>query len=85
MGGHSKLTFIDIKHKNQYIFYPLLHRFDKTIKTNEQTNVKQFKKQKNVIGSITAGSENLQKCFVLLLKANMLNLECFIEMNIKNG
>lgn len=39
---------------------------------NEQTNVKNKNKIKKTL--LTAGSENLQNCFVLVLRAKMLNL-----------
>lgn len=39
---------------------------------NEQTNVKQKKQKQKTL--LTAGSENLQNCFVLVLRAKMLNL-----------
>lgn len=39
---------------------------------NEQTKVKQKKQKQKTL--LTAGSENLQNCFVLVLRAKMLHL-----------
>lgn len=70
MDGHSKLEFIDIKTNITSILISL-HRFDKTVETNNtdrQTEIYKIKQKKTnkKIGSITAGSGNLQKIVRLI-------------------
>jgi len=85
-GGHSKLEFIDIKTNiSSILSYPYtgLTRLQK--QTNNQTDKhKTTEQNKTKIGSITAGSENVQNWSLFFIESRVLNFG-ILHHNGKNN